>query len=176
MFIAVAAFSLLVWADHAGWLLVEPNDDMARYHGVSATIVRVIDGDTLDVDLADEVAQRLTTRVRLWGIDCPEVGRAGAPAEPGADEAADLARQHAEGATVMLFLEPQRTRDVYDRLLAHVELAGGRSLNELLLKKGLARAEGRWSHSLMVQYSAIERCARAAGVGIWSAQLADAER
>ena len=46
--------------------------DLGRYDRKSFTVVRVIDGDTLDIDIADSTGNWKTTRVRLWGVDTPE--------------------------------------------------------------------------------------------------------
>jgi micrococcal nuclease len=111
---------------------------------------------------------RPTTRVRLWGVDCPEHGRDGQPDEPLADEATTLARALAQEEMVTLWLEPHRTRGHYGRVLAHVELPEGRMLNEALLEEGLARAEERWPHGRLTRYAQVEQSARRRGVGRWS--------
>jgi micrococcal nuclease len=133
-------------------------------------VIRVIDGDTLDVGLPDLVHDRPVTRVRLWGIDCPERGRNDEPDEPLADDATALTRSLVQRQIVTLWLEPHRTRGDYGRLLAHVELSDGRVLNEALLADGLARAEDRWPHGRLARYAQVEHSARRQGVGMWSAQ------
>ncbi len=165
---AVAVLAVLIIADRSGRLLVKRGDDVATYHRNQARVVRVIDGDTLEIDLPDALHDRPVTRVRLWGIDCPETATPDRPGEPGADEAAALARRLADGVIVTLRLEPHRPRDTFGRVLAHVELADGTSLNEALLAAGYARAADRWPHSLLGRYSHLEATARREGAGIWS--------
>ena len=41
-------------------------DDYERYHGRSFTVVKVVDGDTIDIDIPDVVYD--TTRIRLWSL------------------------------------------------------------------------------------------------------------
>jgi len=135
----IAALAALLIADRAGWLLVRRIDDMAAYHGMQTRITAVLDGDTIEVALPDALHERPATRVRLWGIDCPEPARARQEAEPWAEEAAALCRSLTDRATMTLWLEPQRTRGVFGRVLAHVQLPDGSSLNEALLAAGLAR-------------------------------------
>jgi len=157
---------LLVLADHNG-LLIQASDELARYDGRWFTVTRVIDGDTLDIDAPD--GDRRVTRVRLWGIDTPEMAHRDRPrAEPFAQEATDLTRRLAEGRRVRLTLEPHRLRGHYGRLLAFVELPDGTLLNEALLSAGLARADGRWSHRYIRRFESLEREAREAKRGLWA--------
>ncbi len=157
---------LLVLADRGG-LLVEPGDEMSRYDGQTFRVTRVIDGDTLDLDVAD--GDQRTTRVRLWGVDTPEKAfrNPPRPAEPFAQEATDLTRALAEGQRVRLILEPHRLRGNYGRLLAFVELPDGTLLNEALVSAGLARADDRWSHRNIKRFKSLEYEAREAGLGLW---------
>ena len=165
---AIAALAALLLADRAGWLLVRRVDDMAAYHGMQTRITAVLDGDTIEVALPDALHERPATRVRLWGIDCPEPARARQEAEPWAEEAAALCRSLTEDATITLWLEPQRTRGVFGRVLAHVQLPDGSSLNEALLAAGLAVADDRWPHANLTRYAQLENTARWQSVGIWS--------
>ena len=164
----VAVVVLLVALDRAGWLGGPPPDDVAVYDGVTAAVVAVIDGDTLEIGMPDARAGRPATRVRLWGVDCPERPGPEGGGEPGAGEATDLARRLAEGRLVTLRVEPHRTRGRYGRLLAHAVLDHGRTLNEALLDAGLARADERWPHERLRPYASAERRARDARRGIWS--------
>ena len=111
---------------------------------------------------------RIATQVRLWGVDSPEVAGRDRPAEPFADEARTFTRARTAGGLVTLTLEPHRTRGAFGRLLAHVELPDGTSLNEALLAAGLARADDRWPHALLGRYAQLERAARREGAGIWA--------
>lgn len=89
----------------------------AGSEGTPAVVVRVVDGDTLvaDVDAGQE-------RVRMLGIDTPEVGER---PECGAEAATEHLRSLLpEGTEVRLVGDPtQDDRDVYDRLLRFVHRA-----------------------------------------------------
>lgn len=168
------ALAVLILADRQGWLLVTRRDDYGRYHGRAFTVTSVIDGDTIEIEMPDPVEDRPTTRVRLWGIDCPEVAHPGRPeAEPWGPEAAARTRALALHETVTLHLEPSRLRGHYGRILAHVDLPDARRLNAVLLEEGLAYADDRWAHSELMAYAAAERIARAQQRGVWSADPAD---
>jgi endonuclease YncB( thermonuclease family) len=168
----ICAIVLAIILDRAGWLLVRRVDDLAAYHGKPARVARIIDGDTLDIELPDELNSTPTTRIRLWGIDCPELSRFGEPEQPLSREAGELARTLAHGQIVLLFLEAHQHRDAYGRVLAHIEIAAGenasRSLNEALLEAGLARADDRWPHARLTRYAQIENTARRQRLGVWS--------
>jgi micrococcal nuclease len=83
-----------------------------------ATVTSVVDGDTIHVALDGH-----DEKVRLIGIDTPEMGQCGAA------KATALARKLAGGATVTLIADPtQATRDRYNRLLAYVVLPTHRDL------------------------------------------------
>ena len=84
----------------------------------TATLIRVIDGDTLLVEIAGA-----EERIRLLGIDCPEsVNPDPEKNTPEGEEASKFTKSLlSEGQT--LFLEKDRTdRDAYDRLLRYVWL------------------------------------------------------
>lgn len=92
---------------------------------VEATVTRVIDGDTIEVNL-----EGLIYRVRYIGIDAPEIG------EPCADEATEANRQLVEGKTVWLEKDISET-DKYGRLLRYVYV-DDIFVNEELVRLGLA--------------------------------------
>jgi len=101
----------------------------ARF-SLGGTVVRVVDGDTLDVRLASGKRER----VRLIGIDTPETGTCHAA------QATAAARGLALGKRVSLRGDAtQDSRDRYGRLLAYAWLPGGRDLGFQLLAGGHAR-------------------------------------
>ena len=97
-----------------------------KLHG---TVMYVVDGDTVHVAAAGR-----DEKVRLIGIDTPEVGQCDAA------KATTLARRLAQGRPVTLVGDAtQATRDKYGRLLAYVVLPGGRDLGYQELARGYAR-------------------------------------
>ena len=84
-------------------------------------------------------------RVRLLGIDTPELPRQDRRGEFLAVEAAEVARDLALGQRVLLSGDPQRNdRDDYGRLLRYVRLSDGRLLNAELLRRGYAHVFARY--------------------------------
>lgn len=142
---------------------------MARYDGQACLVVRVIDGDTLDVDLPD--GDNPVTRVRLWGINAPELAKPWEPPEasqPGAVEAKAALAAWVEHRLVFLELQPHRVRGDFGRILAYVHDTGGTCLNEELVKLGYAPADPRWWHPRLAAYDTLEDTARRQKRGIWA--------
>ena len=162
-----AALAVLVWADRHGYLLHD-GSDWQRYEGRSFTVVRVIDGDTIEIDLPDGPSP--ATQVRLWGIDVSEKADVPGNRSAGAvaDAAAAFVRQRCRGRAVRLRLEAHRLREHDGRLLAYVELPDGSLLNEQLLAHGLARADERFDHRLRERFAMIEYQARHDRIGLWT--------
>jgi endonuclease YncB( thermonuclease family) len=140
----------------------------------------VIDGDTLDVQLGDQ-----TFRVRMKGINTPEMNYddAGREPEPWANEArlkviAEAGLQVGlewDSACTNPFgsctegVDGQACFDRYCRKLAYVRLRDGRDLGEVLLEAGLARMY-RFGNELfdrLSRYLNAEDEARQARRGVW---------
>jgi endonuclease YncB( thermonuclease family) len=144
-----------------------------RIERIAARVLRVIDGDTIEVDLAPA-----PQRVRFLGIDTLELTSNDPRVAALARRALEfLRRQLREGGKIELafdaaasehgFDELGRPRDAYGRLLAHVFTASGSSVEEMLLREGLAIAERRFTFALKDAYLAFEKEARLARKGIW---------
>lgn len=164
----IAAAVALSMLDHAGAFGYR-GDDRLRYDGANCTVTRVVDGDTLDVDLPD--GNRPTTLIRLRGIDAPDIAHATDETDAFyGPEAKNFLRKQVEGRRVTLRLDPNRpARDKHDRLLAYVHLEGElRSVNERLIEAGCAYADGRVNHVFMLQISQSEQAAQRAKSGLWA--------
>jgi len=129
------------------------------------TVVRAVDGDTLVVRLADGAG----VRVRLIGVDAPEVGGSGQAAESGGAEAAAVAAR-AAGDAVRLTPDPtQDARDRFGRVLAYADTDAGADVGRAVIAAGSARPyvyDGR-PFARLVAYRAAEAEARAARRGVW---------
>ncbi len=143
------------------------NDDASRYHDRTFRVARVVDGDTLDIDVPD--GDKQVTRIRLWGVDTPEVAGRGKPDMHFGPEASAFAKTTLEGKSVHVVLSPDRTRGLYGRLLAYVFLErGGRMFNEMLLEEGYAYADLRFAHTYKKRFETLDKRARRARVGLWA--------
>ncbi len=106
---------------------------------IEAKVVRVLDGDTVEVKARPWVDLEVTTFVRVAGIDTPEKGwRAKCPAERELGERASLLAQKLMplGATLRL-LEVQKGKYA-GRVVASVILPDGRDYASILIDEGLA--------------------------------------
>ena len=99
---------------------------------IEGTVVRVVDGDTIYVQLGDRVE-----KIRYIGVNSPEIHHPIKGEEPGGREAAEVNRRLVDGHRVRLELDV-RTRDRYGRLLAYVWV-GNTMVNAELLRLGYAQ-------------------------------------
>jgi endonuclease YncB( thermonuclease family) len=134
----------------------------------SEVVTRVVDGDTL----------RLKTgqKVRLIGIDTPELGRDGRPDRPFAQEAREALRRLIELSGWRILLQPGiEPRDRYRRILGHVYSPDGDNLTAALLRQGLGYQVVMAPNLNHLQcYQAAELEARKAAAGLWRNKLEDA--
>lgn len=108
---------------------------------VPATVRRVLDGDTIEVEARIWLRQGVTVLVRLAGVDAPELDGACAAER----QAALRARGHVEHwlAGREIALVDVRTDKYGGRVLARVVDRAGADLGETLLLAGLARTAGK---------------------------------
>ena len=142
-------------------------DDYERYHGKTFSVARVVDGDTVDLTVPD--GQHARTRVRLWGVDTPEV--AGSPSGEMyyGPQASAFAKTALEGREVIALLVKADTRGKYGRLLAYLKIPGQEvTFNEQLIATGHGYADWRFDHPYKKQFLDVERRARQARKGLWA--------
>lgn len=141
-------------------------NDFARFHDQVVRVVNVVDGDTFDFEPPDGVGK--SVRVRLWGVDTPEVAGPRTELMHWGTEASSFAKQTLGGELVRLELLPERTRDRYDRLLVYAFVEGGVvSFNHDLVKRGHAYADTRFAHPMLEAFRLSEDAARESSIGLW---------
>ncbi|MHC4149059.1 MAG: thermonuclease family protein [Planctomycetota bacterium] len=146
--------------------------DIEKYHKKTFTIVNVVDGDTVDIDVEDGEYEH--TRIRLWGVDTPETKHPQTGVMHFGPEAADFTTKLALSKEVTVYLDTEnQTRGYYGRLLAYVRLSDSAFLNELLLTEGFAYADLRFDHSLYNKYKQLEAGARSQKKGLWKEVTSD---
>ena len=134
----------------------------------SATVVSVADGDTLTVKDGGQ-----TVKIRLLGIDAPEISHGATPAGCGGPEARDaLVAMLPRGTAVSYVTDPIADQiDQYGRVLAYVATDEIADVALALLDQGRAEAwvpagephPTRWN-----AYTAAQRNAQRAKVGSWA--------
>ncbi|ESP88237.1 lamin tail domain-containing protein [Candidatus Halobonum tyrrellensis] len=146
--------------------------------GVRATVVEVVDGDTVKVELANGTRDT----ARLLGVDTPEVYGENTPGEfedvpdteagraclgEYGDRASAYAERRLAGETVRLTFDANEPRrGYYDRLLVYVH-HDGRAFNYGLVERGLARVYDS-SFEERERYYEAEAAAMEADRGLWT--------
>lgn len=121
-----------------------------------ATLVRVIDGDTIDVRINSS-----TERVRYIGVNTPERN------QPGYSEATQANRSLVESGPLWLARDVS-DRDRFGRLLRYV-IAGEQFVNLALVEQGMAQAATYPPDVRCVDtYLAAQQRARENGAGLWA--------
>jgi len=133
----------------------------AAQPALEGVVVRIVDGDTIQVRLGERVEE-----VRYIGVNTPEVHHPSKGEEPGGREAAVVNRELVNGRRVRLELDAQ-SRDRYGRLLAYVWV-DETMVNAELVRRGFAQVmtvpPNVRHQSLFLR---LQREARAAGRGLW---------
>ncbi len=130
----------------------------------TATVTRVIDGDTIVVRYDDAK----TDKVRLIGVDTPETHKPGVAVQCFGPQAEQFTRSTLTGKRVRLELDRDE-RDRYDRLLAYVYVDGKRFEDELL-RGGYARHLAiRPNTRYAREFLALETSAKRDRKGLWNA-------
>jgi endonuclease YncB( thermonuclease family) len=124
----------------------------------------VLDGDTIDVTTFG--------RVRLLGIDAPEIGRVFDTSAPFAYAARDKLAGLVLHRWVRLESDGQRL-DVYKRRLAYVVTEDGVCANVVIVREGLARVSARVRLARLDELKHAEAEAQAFRKGIWGAAPPD---
>ncbi len=165
--LVVAALMLGLVVYERGIAKPTGGDDYSRYHDQVFAVVNVVDGDTIDIDFPDD--PHLTTRIRLWGVDTPEVVGSPSGAKYFGDRASLFGKKKLQGRDVRIVLSPTKTRGKYGRLLAYVYLVPeGQMYNEMLLEGGYAYADWRFAHPFRRQFEQLEKNAKRRGEGLWA--------
>ncbi|WP_150304508.1 thermonuclease family protein [Pseudomonas saliphila] len=154
--------ALLRGAFFIAWLLAPPvYADVCSLAGRSEPVAigHVIDGDTLQLQDG--------RRLRLIGINTPEIGRRGQISEPFAQAARRRLQQltEAKGLHLAVGLDG---KDHYGRTLGHLFTAEGDNIEALLLREGLGYALAVPPNVNLVDcHRLAEREARQGSEGVW---------
>ena len=144
-----------------------PAASPAGVEGTTVDVVGVVDGDTIRVRVSG-----VTERVRLIGIDTPELS----PAECFGQKAASAMQSLVQGKQVVIAPDPtQANRDQYGRLLRHVYLTDGQSVALSQISGGFGKEYTfDKSYAGQASYRAAQSTAQSAGRGLWGAECAPA--
>jgi endonuclease YncB( thermonuclease family) len=143
----------------------EVTGDTSEGQGV---VYNVADGDTLTVTAGGE-----KVKIRLLGIDAPEVAHGGDPAGCGGSEAKQtLQAMLPKGATVSWVTDPISDQvDVYGRVLAYVAADGIEDVGLALIEQGMVEAwvpKGEPYPARWADYMAAQKAAQKVKTGSWA--------
>lgn len=128
----------------------------------TGTVTKVIDGDTIEVNLNGKIE-----KVRMLLIDTPETVHPNQPVQPYGKEASDFTQKLLLNKEVKLEKD-QEDKDKYGRLLRYIYVED-QSVQELLLTEGLARVAVYPPNTKYEQkYRELQDQAKAKKIGIWS--------
>lgn len=141
------------------------SDSNSNDNRVDVTVDYVVDGDTVDVIMPDDSEES----VRFLLIDTPESVHPDKPQQPYGQEASEFVSDLlVEGQTIQLEYDGPK-RDKYDRLLAYIWV-DDKNVNEMLLKKGLARYAYEYDppYKYQEKFKEAEQKAEEENLNIWS--------
>ena len=128
---------------------------------VTATITKITDGDTVQA----VTPEGTKLKVRLYGIDAPEMSKGKIPGEPFGKDSRDYLTALVSQKTVQVEI---RDIDHYRRMVAILWL-GDRNMNMEMLSAGMAEAyEEYLKPPYRTHFFQVEEEAKAQGKGIWS--------
>lgn len=133
--------------------------------GQTARVVRVVDGDTIEVEQGGR-----TDRVRYIGVDTPETVKPGTPVQCFGHQASARNTALVGGQEVRLVVG-EEPRDRYGRLLAYVyRVSDGTFVNAALVRDGYARTLTIPPNDRFAgRFHTMQTRARAERKGLWKA-------
>lgn len=154
--LSLVFFLLFVFAPYA----VAQSDCPSRQFAEISKVRYVYDGDTLQLNDG--------RKIRLIGINAPELKSDGKPAQPYANEAKKALTSLFNKDKSIALVYGKDKKDRYGRLLAHVFLADGQNVQALLLKQGFANAITIPPNTQFAScYLEMESFARCSMNGLW---------
>ncbi|MEO7398170.1 MAG: thermonuclease family protein [Ilumatobacteraceae bacterium] len=167
---AVTACSPTTTANRTGAL--DPTVTIDRTLAViaNATIVRVVDGDTVDVDF-DVDGAHAEERIRLIGIDTPETKKPNTPVQCFGPEASTFTEGLLPVGTRVRVARDVEARDDYGRLLGYLYRgADGLFVNLEIVAEGFARPLTiAPNDTFATEFVQVARDAEAIDKGLWAA-------
>lgn len=127
-------------------------------------VVKVVDGDTFDVDI-----RGTSTRIRLIGVDTPEVVDPRKPVQCFGREASDKAKALLANQVVRLESDStQGDKDKYGRILRYVFLTDGTSFNKMMIEEGYAHEYTyKTPYKYQTEFKAAQTEAQREARGLW---------
>ncbi|MGE7986102.1 thermonuclease family protein [Lysinibacillus fusiformis] len=151
--------------------LISSTIENAEKHDVSKfeeyELESVIDGDTIRIKYNGS-----SEKVRFLLVDTPETNHETLGEQPYGPEAKEFTKQLLAGQDTVYLEFDVSYRDKYKRLLAYIYTKEGISIQEQLLKNGLARVAYIYDPNTkhVDWFKSIQKTAQQSAIGIWSVE------
>ncbi|WP_336636244.1 thermonuclease family protein [Lysinibacillus fusiformis] len=151
--------------------LISSTIENAEKHDVSKfeeyELESVIDGDTIRIKYNGS-----SEKVRFLLVDTPETNHETLGEQPYGPEAKEFTKQLLAGQDTVYLEFDVSYRDKYKRLLAYIYTKEGISVQEQLLKNGLARVAYIYDPNTkhVEWFKSIQKTAQQSAIGIWSVE------
>ncbi len=155
IFVVISLIAILI----AGHFLIKYVIEKSKWKSFEATVIKVIDGDTIVIDKDEKI-------VRLLGIDAPETNHPDYPEQKFAQEAKKYLRQRIEFKRVKIEYNIEEPYDIYNRLLAYIYL-NNKLINAEMIKSGHAYVYTKKECSKTKEFLILETVARQFKKGVW---------
>jgi len=172
IFTCIFLVAAVVWLDRQAGkhirkkLAPPPISDIDKFNGKTFKVTNIVDGDTVDIDIADGKYEH--TRIRLLGIDTPETKSPRYPEMYYGPQASEFVKELVLDKQITVIIDTvAEKRDRYGRLLAYLKLEDGRCVNEEIVKYGFGYADLRFAHSDFDKYEQLQNEAIMAKIGLW---------
>lgn len=168
--IATGLIAVVLLAIGYDKLVISPSKQSA---GNSFAVKKVVDGDTVEVDYYGQLV-----KIRLIGIDTPEVVDPRKPVQCFGKEASARAHNLLDGQRVSLELDPLvGETDKYGRKLAYIFMANGDNFALRMIQDGYAHEYTYQAQSYHYQadFKRAQTEAEAAQRGLWSANACNGD-
>jgi micrococcal nuclease len=136
-------------------------------------VVKVVDGDTITVNMAGK-----KVGIRLIGLNTPETVDPRTTVQCFGQEASKKAKEMLSGQMVRLEADPtQGETDKYDRLLRYVFLSDGTLFNKWMIENGFGFEYTYDSnpYQYQLEFKAAEQSARTNNRGLWASSTCAGE-
>ncbi|MRH43884.1 nuclease [Aquibacillus halophilus] len=142
---------------------IQESETPSNPNFVSAKVTRVVDGDTMKINLNGK-----EETIRLLLVDTPETKAPNTPVQQFGPEASAFAQETLTGKQVQLEYDGPK-RDKYDRLLVYLWI-GNQTFNEMLLEGGYARLAYVYDppYTHYKAYMKAQNRAKDGELGIWN--------
>jgi len=132
--------------------------------GANGRIVKVIDGDTVDVSMNGR-----TERIRLIGIDTPETKKPNTPIQCFGPEASKHTKELLPVDTPVLVQRDVEARDPYGRLLGYIyRTSDNLFVNQDLIVNGFARPLSIAPNTAFAgEFATLAHTAQNSKIGLW---------